>query len=256
MAKYKRAELAAEATRLNLEQLARLGGELRRGRIAQRLRQKDVAIVAGLGRSTVSEIERGRGGGHTLDSWQRLALAVGRPLRVELARNRTGVVADAGHLDLQELVLRLGNASGWRGAFELPIRPTAGRHSVDVGLRHDGHRILACIECWNTFDDIGAAVRSSMWKWNKAEEVAIAVGHGRQYAVTGCWVVRATAHNRAIVERYPEVFASKFPGSSLAWARSIVAGASPPHDIGLIWADVKATRLFAWRQAVRTRISD
>jgi transcriptional regulator with XRE-family HTH domain len=216
------------------------------------MRQADVAAAAGIGRSTVSEIERGRGGGHTLDSWQRIALAVGRPLRVELERDRSGAVLDAAHLAIQELVLRLARSAGWQGTFELPIRMTDGRHSVDVGLRHDGHRTMAWIECWNILDDVGAAVRASTWKWRKAEEVAVAIGGDTPYRVAGCWVVRATARNRALVARYPEVFSSRFPGSSLEWVKAITAGAAPPEGIGLIWADAATTRLVGWRQRTKS----
>ena len=76
MAKLKRPGLAAEAVRLNLESLARLGGELRAARHRRHLTQEQLGARAGLSRSAISTIERGRGGSHTLDTWQRLALAV------------------------------------------------------------------------------------------------------------------------------------------------------------------------------------
>jgi transcriptional regulator with XRE-family HTH domain len=249
MVKRKRSALSGEATRRNLEQVARLGGDLKGARVDQRKTQAQVAALAGIGRSTVSEIERGRGGGHTLDSWQRLALAVNRPLRVELERPRDARLADAEHLAIQELVLRISRPGGWGGTFELPIGRGDARYSVDVGLRNDGIRTLAWIECWNRLDDLRAAVRSSAWKWRKAEEAAIAIGHGQPYRVVACWVVRSTRVNRALVERYPEVFASKFPGSSLGWVRSLASGSPPPKDVGLVWSDLSATRLFAWRRA-------
>jgi hypothetical protein len=146
-------------------------------------------------------------------------------------------------------VLRTTRPAGWNGTFELPVGRGDGRHSIDVGLRNDRIRTLAWIECWNRLDDVGAAVRSSAWKWRQAKESAIAMGHGRPYDVTGCWVVRATGANRSLVERYPEVFASKFPGSSLGWVRSLTTGSPPPSGVGLVWADLTATRLYAWRQA-------
>jgi hypothetical protein len=50
------------------------------------------------------------------------------------------------------------------------------------------------------------------------------------------------------VDRYPHVFGAAFPGSSLRWVRALVAGDPPPADPGLVWCDVSATRLFAWRR--------
>src|SRR5476649_2296825 len=122
MAKLKRPELAGQAARINLEVLARLGGELRDARHRRRLTQDQLGSRAGLSRSAISTIERGRGGSHTLDTWQRLALAVDRPMRIELRRDAREEPADAGHLAIQELVLRLGRQAGYRGTFELPTR--------------------------------------------------------------------------------------------------------------------------------------
>ncbi len=62
------------------------------------------------------------------------------------------------------------------------------------------------------------------------------------------WLVRATARNRALVARYPEVFAARFPGSSAGWVRALVAGAPTPTGTGLVWCDVASTRVFAWRR--------
>ena len=84
MAKRKQPILAAEAHRRNLEQLARLGEELRRSRLQRRLTQSGLAIRTGLAQTTISDIELGRGGGHTLDSWQRLVVPLGRTLTVSI----------------------------------------------------------------------------------------------------------------------------------------------------------------------------
>lgn len=39
----------------------------------------------------------------------------------------------------------------------------------------------------------------------------------REAVVRGLLVIRATARNRDTVHAYPDVFASRFPGSSVAW---------------------------------------
>jgi hypothetical protein len=103
-------------------------------------------------------------------------------------------------------------------------------------------------ECWNTIGDIGAAARSSERKRADAEALAAARWGEAPAAVGVVWVVRATARNRALVARYPEVFAARFPGSSAGWVRALTEGAAPPDEPGLVWCDVAATRLFAWRR--------
>ncbi|MEO5965153.1 MAG: helix-turn-helix transcriptional regulator, partial [Candidatus Limnocylindrales bacterium] len=249
MVKRRASDIAVDAARRNQEQLARLGGQVSAARSRRRLTQAQLGALVGLARSTVSALERGRGGGHTLDTWQRIGVALGTSVRVDLPRDPLADTADAGHLVLQELVLRLARAAGIRGSFELPTRPADPSRSADVGLRDDLRRRLTLVECWNAIGDIGGAARSTSRKVAEAERLAPTLGH-MPYSVASCWVVRATRTNRALVERYPEVFAARFPGSSLAWVRALTTGSPPPADPGLVWADISGTRLFAWRRAL------
>jgi transcriptional regulator with XRE-family HTH domain len=250
----KRTELTGEAKRLNRERLARIGAGLRISRKRRRARQADVGRTAGLSRSAVGSIERGYGGTFSADSLQAVSMAVGRRLDFQLSSDSQAEPVDAGHLAIQELVLRLGRAAGFARTFELPTRPADPARSADVGLRDDRRRLLVLVECWNTIGDVGAAARSSDRKRAEAEQLAVAIGPLRAdgtvepYRVRGCWVVRATARNRALVARYPEVFATRLPGSSAGWVRALTAATDPPAQPGLAWCDVAASRLFAWRR--------
>jgi len=58
-----------------------------------------------------------------MDAWQRIGLGVDRPLVVTIQRDTSGETADAGHLAIQELVLRFGRVAGFAGSLELPTRP-------------------------------------------------------------------------------------------------------------------------------------
>lgn len=156
--------------------------------------------------------------------------------------------------------MRLARTAGYRATFELPSRPANPTHSTDVGLRDDAHRRLVLAECWNTIGDVGAAARSTNRKQVDAEGLAAAIGGARPvpgepsdqpgppYTVSTVWVVRATRRNRELVARYPELFASRFPGSSRAWAQALTTGSPPPGEPGLVWCDVHCTRLFGWRR--------
>jgi transcriptional regulator with XRE-family HTH domain len=252
MSRLKRPELQAEAGRRNREQLGRAGGEIRQSRKLLRLTQADLAERIGVVQSTVSLAERGLGGSLSFDLWQRLALAVDRPLIVDFARDRREETADAGHLKIQELVLRQGRVAGYQGTFELPTRPTDPSRSADVGLRDDLHRRLVLLECWNVIGDIGAAARSTARKVSEADALAVAIWGDSPYQVSSCWVVRATRRNRELVARYPEVFSARFPGSSAGWVRALVAGTEPPSEPGMVWCDVDATRLVPWRRRFST----
>jgi transcriptional regulator with XRE-family HTH domain len=222
----------------------RLGGELRDGRRGTKLKQAQVAALIGVHQSRVSQIERGFGHAAPLAVWIAFGIAVQRPLAISASRSLISEPRDAGHLAAQELILQLGKANGIKGTFELPARAAPGATYIDVGLRDDRRRVLSVIEVWNRFEDIGAGSRNFKRKLAEAEALAVAAGgDGDPYRVAGCWVLRATAANRALVARYPAIFAAEFPGSSRAWLRSLLAGDTPPDEPGVVWVDVGATRL-------------
>jgi len=243
-----RTRLAVEAERRNREQLARAGAEIRAARKRKLLTQRELGRLAGLSQAAISRAERGLGGGLTLDAWQRIGLALDRPLVVSFQRDVSGETADAGHLAMQELVLRLGRAAGFSTSFELPTRPAEPWRSADVGLRDDPGRRLILVECWNTIGDVGGAARASERKRAEAEALAVSRWGEAPHGVGVVWVARASARNRALVARYPEVFAARFPGSSRAWVQALRDGTAPPTEPGLVWCDLAATRLFAWRR--------
>jgi len=244
----RRPVLAVEAERRNREQLARSGGIVRAARQRRRWTQRRLADRAGVGRGVVSRIERGLGAGVTIDAWQRVALAAGCPLVLGLQRDVEGETADAGHLAIQELVLHFGRRAGYHGSFELPTRPLEPWRSADVGLRDDAARRLVLVECWNTIGDVGAAARGSARKATEAAALAVVAWGAAVHRVGLVWVVRASARNRALIARYPELFAARFPASSVAWLAALVDGRPAPDGPGLVWCDIAATRLFAWRR--------
>jgi transcriptional regulator with XRE-family HTH domain len=242
----RRPQRALDLDRRNRQLLPRLGSEIQAMRERRGWTRTELVQRAGLGRMVESRIERGVGN-PDLDALQRIALALDRPLIVSFGgRDPSEAPVDAGHLAIQELVLRLGRSAGYTGSFELPTRPAEPWRSADVGLVSDARRRLIHAECWNTIGDVGAAARSSARKLAELEDLAIA-RWGE--ASTGLvWIVRATARNRALIARYPEVFASRFPGSSRGWVDALTTGSEPPSESGLVWCDVGATRLFAWRR--------
>jgi transcriptional regulator with XRE-family HTH domain len=231
---------AREATAL----CATLGAEVRAGRRRLKLTQARLAVRVGLSQPRVSDMERGKGSGAPIGSWIAVGIVIGRPLAVTLSRALPPEPRDAGHLAAQELILRLAKANRIHGTFELPARAAPSATYIDVGLRDDRHRVLSVIEIWNRFEEIGAGSRNFKRKLAEAEALAVvAGGDGEPYRVAGCWVIRATAANRALVARYPAIFAAEFRGSSRAWVRALTLGEAPPEEPGIVWVDVAGTRL-------------
>ena len=206
----------------------------------------ELALRAGIGRMVESRIERGTTN-LDLDVLQRIGVALARPLLVTFGRDTLEAPRDAGHLAIQELVLRVGRSAGLSGMFELPTRPNEPWRSVDVGLVDATKRRMILVECWNTFGDVGAAARSTNRKRSDLEDMATG-RWGADAQVGVVWVVRSTARNRALLHQYPEVFAARFPGSSREWVAALIVGGPLPAEPGLVWCDVGGTRIFEWRR--------
>ncbi len=190
--------------------------------------QAALAALSGSARQRLGhQVEKGRGASAPAEVWFALAEALGRYLRFEFGRDPQAELADAGHLDIQELVLRVALAGGWERAFEARSREWGTDRSIDVRLLQRRLRRMVIAECWNTFGDLGAATRSSERKLRDAEEQAVALaGDGPPYEVGLVWIVRDTKANRALVDRYEHIFASRFPGSSAGWIRALTEQAS------------------------------
>lgn len=230
--------------------IASLGRELRSSRVRRHLLQQSLAERVGISQALLSKMEAGKAIGTAPELWFALAAALDRHLKFEFARDPRSELVDAGHADIQEMLLRLTKPAGWRGGFELRTRAADPSRSIDVPLLDRvGHRIVIG-ECWNTFGDLGTAGRSSRQKQTMSSEVAVALGgDDGPYDVGLVWIVRDTRRNRELVSRYEHIFEALLPGSSSAWVKALtVAGAPLPREAGLVWCDVRATRLFARRR--------
>ena len=241
MASRKRTQIAVTGDIESIRLAATLGGDVKHARDRRRLTQQELGRRIGLSQARTSAVERGLGASLPLETWVALGVALGRPLAVSLSRpliDPTGP-SDAGHLDMQEGLLRLLAAHGWTVRVELATRPSSPAHSADVAARtRDGRYVL--IEAWNRFGDLGAAFRSTD---RKAAELEALAADGD---VRVAWVVRASAANRALLRRYPGLFRSRFPGSSRAWARALRGGTPAPREPGILWWDANRPVEVRW----------
>jgi transcriptional regulator with XRE-family HTH domain len=230
---------------------ATLGGVVRAARRKRGWSLTTLAAKVGIGRTRLSEIERGLGARAPLETWIALGVALDRPLAVTLSRplgHGRSEPADAGHLLIHEHMLALARATGRPGTFELPSRPTDPSRSTDVGIRDPRHRIRILAECWNTIGDLGAAVRAT------SRKQAGAAATWPDDRIATVWVVSATASNRALLARYPHILAAGFPGSSRRWLRALTRPEMvPPAQPGIVWFDPATGRLTEHRRATMTR---
>ena len=246
MATKKRRRVELEAERLAGDVMSRIAREFRETREARGWTQGQLGARAGLTRPVVGRMERAEID-PKLRQLEQVAVALGRPLHVSLSRDPAAPPTDAGHLEIQELTIALGRRIDYEARFELGTRPADPWRSVDVLLSSQARRTVIVVECWNVIGDVGAAARSSTRKRHEAANVALAAW-GEPTSAHLVWAVRATPRNRRLVATYPHVFAARFPGSSRAWVEALTTGTSPPPSDGLIWADPRARRLFAWRR--------
>jgi transcriptional regulator with XRE-family HTH domain len=239
-----------EAARLSDTIGSALGVGVRAGRKRLKLTQSELADRVGVHQTWISRIELGQGQAVPLHLWIRIGLVLGQPLAVTFSRmlGETRLPADAGHLLIQESLLRLARATGRAATFELPTRPTDPARSVDVCVRDARHRVLIVEEAWNTFGDIGAAVRSTKRKSAEAVDLAETIDDGPAYRVATVWVVRDSAGNREVITRFPEILASTFTGSSRDWTRALTTEVAPPANPGLVWYDASTDRIREWRR--------
>ena len=213
------------------------------------LTQAALGRRVGVHQSWISRIELGRGHSVRLELWIRIGVALGQPLAVSFSRplGVTRQPADAGHLAMQEYLLGLARTTGRSASFELPTRPADPSRSVDVCLRDVTHRVLIIEEAWNTFGDLGAAIRATHRKQAEARDLAAIIDDGPPFRVASVWVVRDNAANRSVIVRYPQIVRSSFPASSRAWTRALMSGAPPPVSAGLVWYDPAMRRVHEWR---------
>ena len=247
MDRVRRSQLPIEARRLGQELCLRLGRELRASRLRRRLTQAQASERARLSRSTWSRMELGKGAGQTIDAWARAMLAVERPLRLDLGADALERPADSGHLDGQELVLRVLRASGVKRFVELNTRPSESRRAIDVVALDEARKVMLLIQVWNTFGDLGSAARGFDRELAAAGEAAAGLGHPN-VRVAGCWAIVDSRRNRDLLRRYPEFFATRFPGSSVGWVRAITGRASPPDQPGIIWLDLRRGEIVGRRR--------
>ena len=106
---------------------------------------------------------------------------------------------------------------------------------------------MLLIQVWNTFGDLGSAARGFDRDLAAAAELAAGLGHPTA-RIAGCWAIVDSRRNRDLLRRYPEFFATRFPGSSAGWLSAIAQRTAPPSQPGIVWLDLRRGEVVARRQ--------
>lgn len=210
-----------------------------------------LALKLQVSHTRLGQLERGLGANAPIALWVKLGIALGRPVAVSFSRDisESGEPRDAGHLEAQELVLRLARKTGRRASAELATKPWDPARSVDVVIRDDRQRTLLLIEIVNRSGDLGAALRSTDRKVAELERAAVLAGGDKDpYRVAVGWLLLDTAANRLLVSRFAELLGTRFPESSAAFARAINDGVAPPGEPAIAWVDARSKRIYALRR--------
>lgn len=227
---------------------ARAGIALRDARLAVGLTQAEIGRRSGFSQVHVSRLEHGAGADSSLETWSRVAAAVGEQLVAYLEHAPgSDLPRDIEHLRRQSAIVAISAKGGWLALPELALDPTSRRsRSIDVALVRQSTRESVVVEIWDWFDDVGAGLRSLDGK-----VAALAARLAREtrtvevgWKVGALYVVRDTRRNRRLVVELRGLFSARFQGSSNAWFRALVNPRQElPGGAGFLWSDRTGTTL-------------
>jgi transcriptional regulator with XRE-family HTH domain len=220
--------------------------------------QDQLAAEAGVAQGTISAIENGRKATISLLVLVRAARACNTSLHAYLEWvSGADEPRDIVHLRTQQLLIDLAARGGWKGTPEAAIDNAAsGSRAVDVLLERDVRLLgpeVAVMEVIDWFADVGAAMRDWDRRLARVEQRAIALrtregGDGITVPrVSGCWIVRATARNRALVGELRGLFHARFRGSGRHWVEAIRSSVPIPSEAAMLWVSVSGDRIWPAR---------
>jgi transcriptional regulator with XRE-family HTH domain len=207
----------------------RFGSAIRSIRLRRRLRQADVAAIAGVSDALVSRLERGHVDEMSIRTVRAVAAAL--DVRVEvMARWRAGDLdrlLNARHSELHELVARyFAGLPEWVARPEVSFAVYGERGIIDILAWHPRLRMLLVIELKTDIADVNELVGTVDRKRRHAVRVAADLGWigPRDPAPSvSVWIIVADGHtNRRRVQAHGAMLRNAFPADGRAvdgWLR-------------------------------------
>ena len=194
----------------------RFGSAVRGIRIRRRLRQEDLARLAGISRATVSRIERGHLASLSVDTLRAVAAVL--EIRVDLTVRWRGGELDrllnARHSRLHELVARRFAAlDGWVVRPETSFAISGERGVIDLLAFHRRSNSVLVVELKTEIVDVNALIGTVDRK--RRHGVRVAADQGWPVGATSLvsvWVIVSDSHtNRRRVAAHRAVLRAAFP---------------------------------------------
>ena len=191
----------------------RIGAALRMIRMRRRLRQSDVAALAGVPRENLVLIERGELVGVAWGRVRAVVAALGANLTTELRWHGADLdrAINAGHAAMHEAVGRFCvDLPGWENLAEVSFSIFGERGVIDILAWHAASRCLLIIELKTVLGDPQALVGTMDRRMRLGKQIA--AERGWQPLTVSAWVVFAESRtNRRHVAAHPGLLRGRFP---------------------------------------------
>jgi transcriptional regulator with XRE-family HTH domain len=221
-----------------IERLGRARARHERRAIVERLRharedaglsQRALARAAGLGVSTICEIEQDDRE-PTIEVLARISAALGGELSVRFYPGTGPVIRD--HLQGAIVECLVGViAPAWKAGLEVWVA-TPLRGVIDVVLTRDDASLMVACEVHSELRRLEQQIR---WAVAKAEALPM----DGASSVSRALLLRATKSNRAVAASYPGLLGTAYPARHIDAVESLRSGAPWP-GAAILWFDVVA----------------
>lgn len=193
---------------------------MRAVRVRLGLRQVDAAIRAGVSRSFVSNLERGRSRSTDLGRIEAVCVALGVDLDVRVRWRGEGLdrLLDEGHATIVDGLAALLKEDGWLTSLEVTFNDYGDRGSIDVFAWQPEERSLLIAEVKSVVPD----AQGTLAPLDRKVRVAPRLARGRgldPISVSRLLVVADTSTNRRRIARFETLFGSALPDRGWAVRR-------------------------------------
>ncbi len=216
----------------------RFGLGLRALRMRRRWTQAHLAAAAGVSRSVISRIERGRADRVAVHTLVRVAAKLDARVDIRLLWRGEGLdrLLDARHAGLVDRVIAILDSAEWEVAAEVTFDVRGERGSIDILAFHSATGSLLVIEVKSVVPDIQALLSGI----DRKSRLAAEVGRARGWHVTSISRLLVLPDERTArrrVEAHAATFRSALPERTVSLRRWIRRPAGPISGILFVTDD-------------------
>jgi transcriptional regulator with XRE-family HTH domain len=212
----------------------KVGNTFRAIRVELLLRQADVAAKAGVSQQTVSNIECGRIGGISVDTFCRVAEVMDADVALtpRWRGPKLDRLIDRRHALIQNRAAELLMTPGWVVRTELSFNQYGDRGSVDVLGWLPSARALVIVEVKTEITDLEETLRILDMKRRIVPGLARRELGWQARAVAAVLVMPDATTHRALIERHSALVSASLPARTVAIRNWLAA---PVGDLSGVW---------------------